>query len=189
MEVERAEDRCFRCRLEVADLLAKRKEILSTLWSFIRHWHHTGKSKPSKTSASFPVWSDIIGGIVESAGFACPLEAPEIEGAADTELADMRNLVAALAKDGPVRPVDFGELVELARAKGLFAEVLPPEGDLDRAAKSELGKLLRRFDGRLVADCRFKVLGAGKSRKFSVERLPARGNGNGGHDGNGVSSL
>jgi hypothetical protein len=74
MEQERAEDRKFQRILDDAALLAMRSDILAALWAFVREWNLAGRPKPSRAHSSFPRWAEIIGGIVEFAGFGCPLE-------------------------------------------------------------------------------------------------------------------
>jgi hypothetical protein len=163
MEQERAEDRKFQRILDDAALLAMRSDILAALWTFVREWDLAGRPKPSRAHSSFPRWAEIIGGIVEFAGFGCPLETAEIQSASDIDGSDMRELVAALGSD----PVKFDELVSLAREKGLFERLLAGEGDLKPNDKSALGKLLKRYDRRVFRDGkRFVVEGKGHNRRF-----------------------
>ena len=83
LEVERAEDRVFENNLEVPMLLERRSEILTALWALIQDWDKDMRPKPSRSNSSFADWSEIIGGIVEHAGYGCALETPQIEAAAD----------------------------------------------------------------------------------------------------------
>jgi hypothetical protein len=171
LEAERAEDRVFKNNLEVPTLLEKRAEILGALWALIVDWDKAGRPKPTRGNSSFTDWADVIGGIVQHAGFACPLEAPALEAAADTDGSDMRALVTAIAGSSQRKAVSFDELVTLARGGGLFERVLPADGDLDAKTRSVLGKLFGRYDRRLVGGFRFLVEGKGHSRAFKVEKL------------------
>src|SRR5215471_16404966 len=101
MEDERAEDRKFQRVLDEAELLAMRPRILGALWALVRDWDAAGRPKPSRTHTAFPRWSEIIGGIVEHAGYGCPLQTAEIPSAADVDGADMRELVILLADGEP----------------------------------------------------------------------------------------
>ena len=78
MEDERAEDRKFQRVLDDAVLLALRPRIIAALWALVREWDAAGRLKPSKSHAAFPRWAEVICGIVEFAGFGCPLETAEI---------------------------------------------------------------------------------------------------------------
>ena len=168
MEDERAEDRKFSRTLDDAALLGMRAGVLAALWAFVREWDAAGRPKPSRSHSSFPRWAEITGGIVEFAGYGCPLETAEIESAADTDGADMRELVNLL---GVVQaPVKFDELVAVARQHGLFERIIGSEDALKASEKSAFGKLLKRFDRRVfAAGRRFLVDGKGHSRKFHVK--------------------
>jgi hypothetical protein len=169
LEAERAEDRVFENNLEVPALLERRADILTALWAMIQDWDKHKRPKPSRSNSSFTDWSEIIGGIVEHAGYGCPLETPQIEAAADRDGADMRALVKAIANGSRLKAVQFDEVVDAARAGSLFEWCIPPEGDLDTKTKSTLGKLLRSYDRRLVGGFRFTLEGKGHARRFKVE--------------------
>lgn len=163
MEQERAEDRKFKRILDDAALLAMRSDILAALWAFVREWDLAGRPKPSRTHSSFPRWAEIISGIVEFAGFGCPLETAEIQSASDLDGSDMCELVVALASE----PKQFDELVSVARELGLFERLLAGEGDLKPNEKSSFGKLLKRYDRRMFRNGqRFVVEGKGHKRRF-----------------------
>jgi hypothetical protein len=169
LEVERAEDRVFENNLEVPMLLERRSEILTALWALIQDWDKDMRPKPSRSNSSFADWSEIIGGIVEHAGYGCALETPQIEAAADQDGSDMRALVKSIANGARFKSVQFEEVVDTARANGLFEWCIPPDGDLDTKAKSSLGKLLKSYDRRLVGGFRFTLEGKGHARRFKVE--------------------
>jgi hypothetical protein len=178
MEQERAEDRTFKRVLDDGALLAMRPNILEALWALVREWDVAGRPKPSRTHSSFPRWAEVIGGIVEFAGFGCPLDTAEIQSASDVDGADMRELIAAMEP----KPYTFDEVVSLGREKGLFERLLSSEGDLKPSDKSAFGKLLKRYDRRVFGDGRrFVVDGKGHSRRFLVlteaEGRPARSQG------------
>ncbi|HMF45133.1 MAG TPA: hypothetical protein VKE29_00540 [Candidatus Udaeobacter sp.] len=167
MEDERAEDRQFRRVLDDPALLAMRPRILGALWALVRDWDAAGRPKPSRPHTAFPRWSEIIGGVVEHAGYGCPLQTAEIPSAADVDGADMRELVQPL--DG--EPVKFDELVDTAWEHGLFERIIGSEsdGDLKPSDKSTFGKLLKRYDRRVFGEGkRFVVDGKGHSRTFCV---------------------
>jgi hypothetical protein len=166
MKEERAEDRKFQRILDDTALLTARSDILSALLALVREWNIAGRPKPSRPHPSFPRWAEIIGGIVEFAGYGCPLEAAEIESAADTDGADMRQLVKLLS----VRlEAKFDDLVCMARENGLFERFIDDELVLKPSVKSAFGKLLKKYDHRLFDGCnRFIVDGRGHSRSFRV---------------------
>jgi hypothetical protein len=138
-EQERAEDRKFRRTLDDGTLLALRPKILAALWALVREWNAAGRPGPSRTHSSFPRWAEIVGGIVEFAGYTCPLESAEIQRAAHTDGADMRELAKLLDPT----PIKFDELVETARNHGLFERLIGNEGNLKAPDKSAFGQMLQ----------------------------------------------
>jgi putative DNA primase/helicase len=171
VEAERAEDRVFKNDLEVPALIARRAEIVSALWELIQEWDHANRPKPSRGSSSFPEWANIIGGIIQHAGFDCALETPQIESAADTDGADMRALVKAIADGASLKQVAFDEITEVARSEGLFTRIITDDKALDAKGKATLAALLKRYDRRLIGGFRFTLLGKGRSRRFQVEEI------------------
>lgn len=171
LEVERAEDRVFQNNLEVPTLLERRSEILSALWSMIQDWDKDMRPKPSRSNSSFPDWSETIGGIVEHSGYGCPLETPQIDAAADQDGSDMRALVKGIADGARLKVVPFDELVEVARAGGLFDWCIPADGNLEPKPKASFARLLKGYDRRLIGGYRFSLLDKGRNRRFQVEEI------------------
>jgi hypothetical protein len=170
IEVERAEDRIFKQPLEVPELIDRRGEILSALYSLILDWHKAMEPKPSRSNSSFPEWARIIGGIVENAGYVCPLETPEIEAAADVDGADIRSLVKVLGEGALERTFKFSEIVTAAQQDGLFERILPEDCEPDIKTRAVLSKLIGAYDGRLIAGFRLIVEGKGHKRVYRVKK-------------------
>ena len=87
---------------------------------------------------------------------------------------DVRDLAKMLGGE----PVKFDELVEMARANGLFERIIgsDSDGDLRPSDKSRYGKLLSRYDRRLFnGDRRFVIDGKGRTRTFRVVRTGRTG--------------
>ena len=170
LEAERAEDRQFRRALDLPALLAMRPTILAALWSLVQHWDTQGRPAPSRSHSAFPSWANIVAGIVEAAGFACPLDTANITAAADPDADDMRSLAASMDNKDPL---SFADLVILARSLGCFETILGTEDadELKHADRIKMARLLSRYDRRLVGDLRFIVAGKGHGRKFRVETV------------------
>ncbi len=171
LDVERAEDREFKSRLEVPQLLEKRTDILSSMWTLTKSWFDAMRPPPSRSHSAFPDWADIIGGIVEFSGLGCPLEPPAESLSPDTDGADMRALVRAIGDGSPLGTKDFNELVTMAQTHGLFERLVGSEGQLDAKARSSFGRLLQRYDRRLIGNSRFTICGKGRDRHYEVHTL------------------
>ncbi|MBI5820315.1 MAG: hypothetical protein HZA88_15210 [Verrucomicrobia bacterium] len=169
MAEERAEDRIFKQPLDLETLLSERPRILSALSALVRYWDSRGRPRPTHSSSSFPGWANVIGGIVEAAGFGCPLETPQIDAAVDRDGDDMHRLVAAIGSNGC--SVDYAGLVTKAREHGCFEHIIGPEGETNRSESSRLGWLLARYKDRQVGSFMFRIEGKGHGRRFRVEAI------------------
>lgn len=168
-----------------------RGDILSALWAMVRGWDEAGRPDCSRRIPGYEEWSRIFGGIVEHAGFGCPLEPIESEHIGDTEMSDMLVMLEALVKDldgaGEARgEYEFQDLVDVCQAESCFEWIInggkvkkSSDGDesfeLPAKEKSMLGKLFagkyggRRFrlkDGRQVV---FGKKGKNRHRRYLVE--------------------
>jgi BT4734-like, N-terminal domain len=173
MEEEKAEDRKFKRVMDDKTLLEWRPRILAALWAFVREWNKAGRPLPSRSHSAFPRWAEVIGGIVEHAGYDCPLATAKIEAAADVDTNDMRELTNAIAEHQKdyKEPVTFSVIVSLAREHGLFERILcglELGEKLKPTERSKLGKLLRRYDGRNFPAGKFILEGRGDSRIYRV---------------------
>jgi hypothetical protein len=161
-------DRKFTNPLEVGTLLSDRNLILTALMSLVRHWQDAMEPEPSRTNASFPEWSTIIGGIVENAGYGCPLETPTIDAAADQRGSDIRTLVRNLG-ESESKLFSFESLIGTARELGLFEDLIGDESHQDRSVKAKFANLLKSYDRRLIAGFRFVLEGKGRNRRYKCE--------------------
>jgi hypothetical protein len=167
LEAERAEDRQFGRPLDLPTLLTLRPKILAACWSLVRHWHRQGQQSPSRSHSAFPIWAKIIGGIVQAAGFACPLDTANVAVTADEDGEAMRRLVEVMQSG---IPYTFAEIVGLCQANGCFDGLVGEAGaELKNASRVTLARLLGRYDHRLAKHCRFVIEGKGHQRRYHIE--------------------
>lgn len=179
---ERAEDKVFKRTLSVPRLLSMRSEILAACWTLVRNWDAKGRPRPTRSHSAFPAWATVIGGIIEAAGFDCPLATAEVSNVADEDGAAMRTLVEAMEFD---KPYTSKTLADLCREKGVLLNIVADsEEKMDRSGHSTFGKALARFDHRRVGSRTLLMQGTGKMRRF---RAVAADQGNGTHGRNGIS--
>jgi len=163
---ERAEDRIYKRPLSVPVLKAMRPQILAASWALIRHWDAMGRPQPTRSHSAFPAWAGTIGGIVESAGFGCPLATSNVAVVADEDGQGMRQLVAAMT---PGTLYTSREIVELCRKLSIFEGLVGSnDSEMDRAQRSAFGRLLARYDDRRVNDLKFCLAGTGHGKRFHV---------------------
>jgi Domain of unknown function (DUF3854) len=167
LEVERAEDRQFRRLLDESTLVSMRPEVLAACWSLVSNWDAKGRPQPSRSHSAFPAWAKVVGGVVEAAGWACPLDTANVALAADEDGESMRILVAAML---PGKKYTFPEIVELCRGNEAFIGFLG-EPEITKASRSTFGRLLARYDHRLVEQSRFVIEGSGHKRRYYIETV------------------
>ncbi len=172
----RPEDRVYHKVLDPVRIKELRPQVLAACWGLVAAWDAAGQPPASITSASFGRWGDVVGGIVEFAGWACPLAAPQVTTAGDIDAADIAALPDALDVDD-MR--SFSALAELCENTGLFESVTADKdygGNLTPAARSAFGLILRRFDGRVVGvdenvgAVRFVIEGSGRNRVYGLRQ-------------------
>lgn len=152
-----------------------RADILAALWALVRHWDERQRPRPASSFRGFEAFSNIFGGIVETAGYASPMKSVAAE--IDEDFSDMLAVVEKLA-EGVTRRAefDFGAIVEVCRAINAF-EWWVSRGDLTPKARSWLGKLFsvryggssfRLADGRHVS---FGKRGDNRGRRYTIAVL------------------
>jgi len=169
----RAEARQIENPLDVQGIIRERHQILGSLHAMIREWAEHGKPAPSKTHPSFMEWSNVVGGIVEYAGFGCPIPCLDVAPDVDPETADMERLVEQMhAADKPFG-LTFSQVVTLCQEHGLFEGRLPTK-TAERRGNTEFGRVLKRFQDREFPNqLIFRVYGNGHGRKYAVQGATA----------------
>jgi hypothetical protein len=111
-----------------------RSQLLSCLWSIVRHWDAAGRPTPSRIVRGYEPWCAVYGGMVQHAGFGDPMEPLPVEESGNSELADMTALVSQLAKGiDDSSEFAFQDVVEAAIEVNAFTWML--EGKEERDGK------------------------------------------------------
>lgn len=178
-----------------------RRRILSALWAIVRHWDAAGRPLATGTPRrGFEIWCEILGGMVELAGFGDPLEKPKnLENCGDSETEDIRALVATASADVRARVCTFQEVVHILWEKGLLPWCLHGREEyvedlgkvslkLNDSSNSRLSLLLQRNcsgergelhvykqpDSRATRTIRFYCRGKGRSRRYHFDDVSPR---------------
>lgn len=174
-----------------------RRSILSALWAIVRHWDAAGRPLASgRPRRGFDVFCEILGGMVQFAGFGDPLERPaNLENSGDTESQDIRSLVEHCSFGVRARSCSFQEVVHILWEKGLLPWCLHGREEyvedlqkvslkLNDASNSRLGMLLQRnCSGDRGSTHRFKTpeghmrtirfysRGKGRARRYHFDEI------------------
>jgi hypothetical protein len=168
---ERAEDKVFKRPLNVNVLRVMRSQHLAACWSLVRHWDELKRPGPSRSHSAFSEWAEIIGGIVEAAGFGCALSTPESSIVVDEDGEAMRELVDAMSAQPGTRYA-ARDIFTMCRAREVFLQFVGGLNSImSNAELSKMGKILGRYNSRMVGNWRFVIEGKGHQKRFFVEAV------------------
>jgi hypothetical protein len=171
LDIERAEDRTFRRPLSTAVMREMRPQILRACWSLVRHWDTNGRPRPRRDHASFPEWAGIVGGIVEAAGFDCPLETGEVSIVADEDGDGMRELIGAMEIP---KAYASAEMAALCRKLQIFGYLTGgSDSEMGQSQKVAFGRLLTRFVERTIGSRRLIASGKNHGRRYQAVPIDA----------------
>ncbi|MDR0532526.1 MAG: hypothetical protein LBH01_01070 [Verrucomicrobiales bacterium] len=140
-----------------------RREILSALWTIVRHWSAAGNPTAShyglKPRAGFEAWGEAIGGMVYFAGFGDCLEMPELVSGGDSEWEGVKALVVKLRSivvenNRHEQAFTFQEIVDLCASEGILEwkmvgkEEEDEDGwhfNLNSSGKTSFGRFLSKW--------------------------------------------
>lgn len=164
----RPETRQIQHPLDAQGIMAQRPQILSALYALIREWVAANKPAPTRTHPSFVEWSSVIAGMVEHAGFRCPIPAADQATDLDPRTADIERLVERMHEANRPEGFTFDQVVQLCRQHELFEEELPTS-ETARKANTKFSRMLRRYHGREFPGQRvFTIRGTGHARRYHV---------------------
>jgi hypothetical protein len=147
---------------------AVRKGFLAALCAIVRHYQQ--RLEESKQAgypvvlppamASFEEWSGFVSAVLQSAGYADPLIAPDLSAAGAVDDDEMKELLVKIAtSEEQDETFDRRELVEAARQLGLLESLVGLKGDedLDSSAMKKFGRQLQMHRGREYRDERGRL--------------------------------
>lgn len=139
-----------------------RARFLSALWSLMNHWQAQGCPRlTERLLPSFETFSAIVGGLVTTANFANPIEAPETQ-MDETEQA-WRLIIQALADavtTGTTSPCTAEDVMNQADSMG-FLDLITAGASADRRT---IGQRIKPWLGRRFRDNNGREFEFGKKR-------------------------
>ncbi len=149
-----------------------RAKLLWCLLTIVRSWLANGRPKGSKTLGNFERWAEIIGGIVENAGFKGFLaNLDEMYNRADEETAEWEDFVSHWWHHHQRNPVGIRELFEIVNR---FDLMLPTRGaGNENSQKTRMGRALSQNADRRFGDFtirRSKKRGPGASLMYYLQQ-------------------
>ena len=138
-----------------------RPDVLGAVWALTRHWDQRGRPAPSRSNSNFATWSEVAGGIVEAAGYGCPLLPPAVS------LDEDDRAVHVLVKHMTIgEKYTYQRIAGMCSILGLFEGLLQAA---DPKQRSILGKLLGTYKNLSVGKVVFKIEGEFHQKRYWVE--------------------
>jgi len=128
-------------------VLENRENILTALYTLVKNWFEMGMPGGTTPYASYPEWARVVGGIMESAGYATPCVNNDstLELGGDKKTQDIKKFFElAYAKWGDIWVDKTTLYTALNTHDSEFSELFSwIEWDNEKKAKIEFGSLLR----------------------------------------------
>jgi hypothetical protein len=156
LNIENANERRFNNPDLYSWILDNREQILSALYALIRNWIEKGKPQGTLPFASFPEWSHICGGIMESAGYGnpCVLDKTIGDNSGDVETNHMKTLFEAGNDIHGETKIRKEAIIAIVEDLDLFPFL---NLDNNRADQTKFGTLLNKFVRRTLSDITLMV--------------------------------
>lgn len=137
---------------------SRRGRLISSILTLVRGWLASGAPRGETTMGSFESWSQVIGGILGSAGVPGFLDdREELLGRADKEAPEWREFFLSWSQKLGSAPKKAGELAAFCERHGLLEETLSrTRTDTARARSTCLGRALAAREGRVFAGKRLE---------------------------------
>lgn len=137
-------------------VLENRERILSALYALVRNWKEQGSPKGSLPFASFPEWSHICGGILESAGYGnpCVLDKSIGDNSGDVETSNMKLLFEICNEMHGEDYIEKKAIISIVQDNDLFSYF---DLENNRSDQTKFGNLLNKFTRRTLSDITLRV--------------------------------
>jgi len=170
LAIEDANCRTFKNPRLHAWILDNREDIISALYTIIRHWWDSGAKPGKEPFASFPEWASIIGGIMESCGWDNPCTKDDVTIIAlDEETTQMKLLYETIYEQKPNIWISIGDMQDVVEKEN----IMPDLNFQNKSDQIRFGKLIAKYNERIMSDIIMKVQDNRKSerRKYRFVKL------------------
>lgn len=158
-----------------------RSRLLAAMWAFVREWEKAGCWHAKQGRPTFEAWTTAIAGMVVQAGFADPLEKPQLGAGGDEETDAWKSFLARVAGEEILpgetsRRFSVRELLDLGNKWETDTEGSFSMDDLVGHAKDKnkaFGNGMKRWRGREITDTQGRTILFGKRREGNVRHYTA----------------
>lgn len=159
LDIENANDRVFSNPDLHNWVTDNRGKVLSAFYSLVKNWISLGSKQGSVPFASFPEWSNIVGGIIESAGYKNPCNRDKNTQLSinDPDKDYMKQIYEYFYEKYPNQWVKK-ELLKNDIKNGLNELDVFPYLNFDlRRDQMKLSSIIDSYNGRILSNIKFKI--------------------------------
>lgn len=186
LEIENANSRTFETPNLHSFIKKNRGLILSAIFSLIKNWVDDGCPSGKIPFTSFPEWSRVVGGIMESAGYnnPCSEDSELLNIYGDSETQDFKNLFEMIYEKHPNKWLTKQQIKDLVKDndENLFGYY-----DFDKKGdQTKFALKFFRYVGRILSDIKMSVRDSSvrsSRQRFKLSKIMNKG-GNLGNLGN-----
>lgn len=150
-----------------------RSRLLAAMWAMVREWSRVECWQADRGRPSFEVWTRMIAGMVVQAGFADPLEEPQLSAGGDEETDSWKQFLARVAGEEilpgeDARMFSVRELLEIGKkweAEDGSAFALDDLVGHAKDASKAFGNGMKKWRAREITDTRGRTIRFGKRRE------------------------
>lgn len=153
-----------------------RSRLLGAMWAMVREWSQANCWQADRGRPSFEVWTRMIAGMTRQAGFADPLEEPQLSAGGDEETDAWKQFLARVAGEEilpgeDARMFTVRELLEIGKrwesAEGATFALDDLVGHAKDASKA-FGNGMKKWRAREITDTRGRTIRFGKRREANA---------------------
>ena len=157
-----------------------KSEVLSAFYALIRNWHELGMPAGKEPFTTYPEWARVVGGIMEAAGYSSPcVPNDDMDNTGgDAEKNNMRRLYELGKLTWNDKWVTKKDIVEqILNSNSNFSELFPYLNwdKNQRGAKMSFGKIMTKFENRVINKIRMEVLDASHADRKKYRWVPESG--------------
>jgi hypothetical protein len=170
LEIENANSRIFKTPDLRGYVKTNRGKILSAIYCLINDWVSKGSKKGTLPFASFFEWAEVVGGIMENAGYHNPcVEIIDDDIGGDEEAINMKKLYEVVNSIKGNTWASKDELHDIISNDENLRDLYPIS---NRSEVYTLSNLLKKWKSRILGDIKLHIDNAGRdSKKYRFEKL------------------
>ena len=160
LDIENANDRVFNKPNLHEWVLNNRGKLLSAFYSLVKNWFENESKPGSIPFSSYPEWSNIVGGIMESAGYENPCKRDKNTELSinDPEKDYMKQIYEYFYKLYPNKVITRKIMIDIIKDPLVDLDVFLYLDFTQKSGQMKLSTIINSYNGRILSNIRFKII-------------------------------